>query len=182
VSTLSNPAGKAADAAAKYTQSLADVLGDRAPLDVMREQVAALRHAVADLSAAELGKPEASGKWSILHVLDHLADAESVLSYRFRSVIAEDQPPLRGYDQELWAKHLRYGVTPASTVLAELEPLRARNLRLLASLRADELERAGLHSERGLETVDQMLKLTAAHDLVHRRQIGRIRAALGKPL
>ena len=182
MSTSSNPAGNAADAAAKYTQGLFDVLGDRAPLDVMREQVAALRHAVADLSAAELGKPEASGKWSILHVLDHLADSEAVYSYRLRSVIAEDQPPLRGYDQDLWAKHLRYGVTAASTILAEFEPLRARNLRLLTSLRPDELERAGMHSERGMESVQKMILLTAAHDLVHRRQIGRIRAALGKPL
>ncbi len=182
MSTFSNPAGNAADAAAKYTQALVDVLGRSAPLDVMREQVAALRHAVADLSATELGTPEASGKWSILQVLDHLTDSDAVFSYRLRSVLAEDEPPLRGYDQDRWATHLRYGVTAASTVLAELEALRARNLRLLASLRPDELERAGLHSERGLESVRHMCMLTAAHDLVHRRQIGRIRGAIGKPL
>jgi len=179
VSQFSNPAGRATDAATKYTQALTDLLSGREPLAVMRELPAALRTAIDGLSAADLARPEAPGKWSILHVLDHLTDQETVNSFRWRSVIAEDEPPLRGYDQDRWAAHLRYGVTPATILLGEMEVLRRRNLRLLESLDGAEFERVGLHSERGPESVRRICLLTAGHDLVHRRQIARIRAVLG---
>jgi hypothetical protein len=38
----------------------------------------------------------------------------------------------------------------------------------------------GIHSERGEESVDHGLLLLAGHDLVHRRQIERIRRAIGR--
>ncbi len=39
----------------------------------------------------------------------------------------------------------------------------------------EQLERQGLHTERGPESVRTILKLLAGHDLVHRAQIQRIR-------
>jgi hypothetical protein len=36
-----------------------------------------------------------------------------------------------------------------------------------------------VHSERGDESVAKMMRLYAGHDLVHRRQMRRIRAAIG---
>lgn len=178
MSDFSNPAGSATDAAAQYTRALIDVLGGREPLAVLRELPEALRTAVEGLGAAQLARPEAPGKWSILHVLEHLTDQETVVAYRIRSVIAEDEPALRGYDQDRWAARLRYGVAPAATLLGELETLRWRNLRLLDSLDAAEFERIGQHSERGPESVRRICLLTASHDLVHRRQIARIRTRL----
>jgi hypothetical protein len=50
---------------------------------------------------------------------------------------------------------------------------------LIRSLSDSQLERAGLHAERGPESVRQILKLLAAHDLVHRAQIDRIRKTTG---
>lgn len=180
MSEFSNPVGRAADAAAKYTQSLLELLDGREPLAVLSELPKALHAAIDGLSAADLARPEAPGKWSILHVLDHLTDQESVVAYRIRSVVAEDEPQLRGYDQDLWAARLRYGTAPAATVLGELQGLRQRNRRLLEALDAAEFERIGQHTERGPESVRRICLLTAGHDLVHRRQIARIRAALGK--
>ena len=37
------------------------------------------------------------------------------------------------------------------------------------------------HAERGDETIDQMVRTYAGHDVVHLRQIARIRAAIGAP-
>ena len=79
MSEFSNPVGGAAAAAAKYTQALLDVLGGREPLAVLRELPGALRTAVDGLSVAELARPEAAGKWSIAHVLEHLTDQETVV-------------------------------------------------------------------------------------------------------
>src|SRR5437899_12770831 len=48
------------------------------------------------------------GKWSIQQLLIHLADAEQVYADRMKWVIAEDNPPLPGFDQDKWAAALRY--------------------------------------------------------------------------
>jgi hypothetical protein len=108
-----------------------------------------------------------------------LADQETVNAFRFRVVVAEDEPPIQGYDQDRWAARLRYGTAAPRTILAELVGLRARNLRLLRALSPDELRRVGHHQERGPESVEHILRLNAGHDIVHRRQIARIRTSLG---
>jgi hypothetical protein len=182
MSTFSNPAKGASDSAARYTSALLDQLGGQDPVAVQRQLVAELRRAIAGLGQRELTMPETPGKWSIAQVIDHLTDQERVNGYRIRSIVAEDKPALRGYDQDRWAAHLRWGTTPVEDVLAELDVLRRRNLRLLTALDDAEWERVGMHSERGPESARRVCALTAAHDLVHRRQIARIRAAVtGKP-
>jgi hypothetical protein len=60
----------------------------------------------------------------------------------------------------------------------QIRALRRSNLRLLRSLSPEELRRSGVHAERGEESVEHLLRLYAGHDLVHRRQLERIRAGL----
>lgn len=180
MSVFTNPAGRAPEAAARYVAALLDLLGDRDPIAVQRELISRLRELTADLSDEELRRPERPGKWSILQVVDHLADQEIVSAFRLRSVIAEDRPPLRGYDQDQWSARLRYGEAPLPEVLEELATARRRNLRLYECLSEEELDRFGVHTERGEESAGQLRTLMAAHDLLHRRQIARIRTALGR--
>ncbi len=52
-------------------------------------------------------------------------------------------------------------------------------MRWLARLAPDERKRAGLHSERGPESVERIVRLLAGHDLNHQTQIRRVRAGLG---
>ena len=182
-SIFSNTGGaNAATAAAPaYTRALLDLLGNQNPLDVLGVQTAEIARLTRDMTVEELRRPEASGKWSVLQVLDHLTDAEMVSGARIRIVVAEDNPTIIAYEQDLWAANLRYGTADLESLLSELAAYRSRNLRLLRDLKPAELERAGQHSERGQESVGHMMKLMAAHDLVHRRQIARIRGAFGKP-
>lgn len=175
MSEFSNPAGRASGTASKYIAALLDLVGGQDPRAVQAELLGQLRSLTAGMTQAQLTTPEAPGKWSVAQVVDHLVDQEIVNSFRLRSIVAEPDPALRGYDQDQWAARLRYGQTPVSELLQELEMLRRRNLRLLATLAPDEWERAGMHSERGRETARRLCALTAAHDLVHRRQIERIR-------
>lgn len=181
MSKFSNPAGGApgaAGASGRYVRDLLELLGDQDPLAVQRALVEELRVLIAGLTTTQLHQPEAPGKWSMIEVLEHLTDQELVNSYRLRSVIAEDEPELRGYDQDRWARRLHYGDADAAAVLDELAALRRRNLRLLERLTPADLERVGRHAERGRESAARICALTAAHDLVHRKQVARIRTAL----
>ncbi|HEX5818652.1 MAG TPA: DinB family protein, partial [Gemmatimonadales bacterium] len=86
--------------------------------------------------------------------------------------------PIQGFDQDRWAERFDYAGASADRALALLAPLRAANLALWRTAEPADLQRVGLHSERGEESFGLMLRLMAAHDLVHRRQIERI---LGGP-
>jgi hypothetical protein len=111
-----------------------------------------------------------------MDVVHHLADTELVYGFRLRMVLTQDTPALQGYDQDVWARTFRYREMPLPDVLAQLAVLRSANLRLLRGLEPPQWKRAGLHSERGLETVEHIVRMIGGHDLVHRRQIERILA------
>jgi hypothetical protein len=179
-STFGNPAAAAMGAATAYVAALRELVGEREPLAVMEELVAEVRRLAAGLDARELATPEAPGKWSVVEVVQHLADSEIVIGYRLRVTVAEDRPALAGYDQDAWATRLGYRQVAIADALAQLDALRTANLRWLRTLSAEERRRVGIHAERGEESVDQLLVLVAGHDLVHRRQIERIRRAIGR--
>jgi uncharacterized damage-inducible protein DinB len=178
VSVFTNPSSRSIEQARAYTAAILDLLGARDPMDVLRGTPDAVRQAIAGLSDEELSRPEASGKWSIRQVLRHLADSELVWSYRLRLVLAQDRPPLTGYDQDLWATNLRYDRANIAESLEELAVVRRSNLRLLAAGSEADLARVGIHAERGEESVGHMLRMYAGHDLLHVRQLERIRHAV----
>jgi uncharacterized damage-inducible protein DinB len=178
-SPFSNPASAAGDGAAAYVRALLGLLGDRDPLEVWREQPGAIEELTRDLSDEQARLPEREGKWSIIQVVSHLADSEVVYAYRARLTVAHDTPEIQGYDQDLWATRLHYLEESLADSVADLRAMRMRNLRFVRRLSNAELDRVGMHNERGPESVRMLVKLMAGHDLLHRAQIRRIRAAHG---
>lgn len=176
MSVFTNPASGAPDQAAEYISAVLNLLGSRDPYRVLQATPGTLNDLVAELSDEQLAKPEREGKWSIRQVLRHLADSEIVWAYRLRLVWSQDRPRLMGYDQDAWAERLRYSDSDPAESLTEFAVLRKANLKLLASASDADLERAGVHVERGEESVAHMVRLYAGHDLLHLRQIERIRA------
>ena len=172
-------ASSAVEQAAAYVAALLSALGSRDPLEVLREMPVTLPAAVSGLTEAELSVPERAGKWSVRQVAQHLADSELVGGFRFRMVLAHEQPVLPGYDQDLWAQRLRYQESDLETVLADFAALRRSNLRLLERATPEELRRVMRHAERGDESLAHMIRTYAGHDIVHLRQIARVRAAIG---
>ncbi|MBC7791882.1 MAG: DinB family protein [Anaerolineae bacterium] len=177
MATFANPASDARNSGAEYTRRLLEVLGDRDPIEVQSGLVAAVESAVAGISETSLRTAEAPGKWSVMEVVQHLADTELVYGYRMRMILAHPSPAIEGYDQDAWAGELRYNEVPLAQALEQMRVLRGANLRLLQGLSEQQLDRYGMHSERGRESIRQIMRLIAAHDLVHRRQIARIMAS-----
>jgi hypothetical protein len=174
--TFSNPAGNAAAAAGTYVRALLDLLGTRDPLEVMAGLLPWLEARLRGIAEPVLRHPEAPGKWSVVQVIQHLADSDLVAGYRTRIILTQDQPLLPGYDQDRWATEFRYEHTPLALALDQLRGLRAANLHLWKQLTPRQLERVGVHAERGPESAGHLIRLMGAHDLVHRRQIERILA------
>lgn len=178
MSVFSNPASAANESAQAYIGALLGIVGDRDPREVLASTAGELRRLTADLSDEELAVPETEGRWSAVQVLQHVADVELVWGYRLRRILAEERPALHGFDQDLWAARLRYAEANADRARTMFEALRATHLDLLGRANDDDLARAGVHEERGEETVAHMIRLYAGHDLAHLRQLERIRSVV----
>ncbi|MGH7505640.1 MAG: DinB family protein, partial [Longimicrobiales bacterium] len=174
----SNLASSTKEEIRAYTEAVLELAEGRNPLDVLHGTPTVARRAVEGMSAAQMSMPEREGKWSVRHVLRHLADADIVWSWRMRLVLAQDRPTLTGYDQDAWASRLRYADADPEESLQEFAVLRRGNLRLLDGASPADLKRVGVHSERGEESAELMMRLYAGHDLLHLRQLERIRAAV----
>lgn len=178
MSVFTNPATRAPEQAAAYVAAVLDLLGDRDPMAVLSATPDALRRAIEGVPDAVLRKPERPGKWSIAQVLQHLADSDVVWAWRMRLILAQDRPTLTGYDQDLWADRLDYASADPHDAIEEFGVLRRGNLRLLTRAAPGDLRRVGVHVERGEESLEHLRRLYAGHDLLHLRQIDRIRAAV----
>jgi hypothetical protein len=175
--SFSNPAA-AKSAASAYVTALLNLLGDRDPIAVQEKLIPSLKTAVAGLNNDVLRRPEKPGKWSIMEVIMHLADTEMVTAFRLRMILAHDTPPIPAYDQDLWAKQLRYNDVQLEDALEQLRAIREANLRLLRSLSPEQWRRYGIHEERGEESIERLTKMIAGHDLVHLNQIERIKRVI----
>lgn len=178
MSMFTNAAGAAVEEAEVYIDAVLALVGDRDPIEVLEELPAALVEITRTMTDSELREPEAPGKWSGAVLLAHLADSELVWACRLRTVLAEVDPVLTGYDQDRWVEQLGYRDRAPAVSLEEIEFLRRGNLRLLKGLSTEQLERSGVHSERESESVGDMVGLYAGHDLVHRSQFERIRSSV----
>ena len=178
MSVFTNPASRAPEDAAAYVAAVLGLVGDRDPLDILRATPEALRRVIDGVTIQELRQPERPGKWSIVQVLQHLADAEVVWAWRMRLILAQDRPVLTGYDQDRWADRLGYVDAEPAQALEEFTVVRRGNLRLLDRATPEDLRRVGVHAERGEESVEHLRRLFAGHDLLHLRQVDRIRAAV----
>ena len=179
MSVFSNRFSAAKAEAGDYTKALLALLGDRDPMAVLEKTPSELTRRVTGLTREDLARPEKEGKWSVAQVLRHLADSELIWGYRLRRIIVEDRPPIHGYDQDLWAGRLHYERADAAQALAEQGALRAGHLRLLRALSPAEKKRVGLHSERGEESIEHMIRMMAGHDTLHLNQLDRIKRTLG---
>ncbi len=176
--SFTNPAGAASEAAEQYISALLELLGDQDPFEVLGRLPAAVAQAVVGVDPEDLRRAEAPGKWSIIQVIQHLADSELVNGYRVRAVLTEVEPAIAGYDQDAWAQDLDYANRNFGDAFDQLVVLRVANLELYQSLSEEQLNRWGVHAERGRESVRQLIRLLAAHDMVHLRQIERIKESL----
>jgi len=137
-----------------------------------------LREAVSGMDAAQLAARPVPGKWSTLEVLCHLADFEIVFADRIKRVIAENEPTLFGGDPDTFAARLAYHQRQAQEELQLIELVRIQVGRILQSLRPEDFERRGIHSESGPLTLKTLVERITGHIPHHIRFIEEKRAAL----
>ena len=156
-----------------YQEHLLGLLGDDDPAAVQELGPEAWGRLIGGAGGHAAVRPEPS-EWSVLECLGHAVDAEIVSTARYRWILAHDEPPLIGYDQDLWVDRLHAGRhDDPGELLALLRPLRRANLALWAAASPEDRARVGVHAERGRESFDLLFRMIAGHDRFHLAQAER---------
>jgi hypothetical protein len=100
---------------------------------------------------------------SVRQMVCHLADAEIVGAMRLRQIIAEENPTLQYFDDDLWAEKLDYHKRKISHALENFRRLRTENHELLKDLPEAAFERTGMHSKDGKMSLRQVVDWYAQH-------------------
>lgn len=147
-----------------YLQSLLDRLGREDPIEVLGRTPEHLAVMLERLGADAFTLEVRPGGWTVGETINHLADVELGMGFRLRQAVG-GEPRAQGFDQDAWAR--RYHRLEASLALEVLRSLRAWNLALLATFDLDDWLRDYHHPERGVESVDILVRSLAGHDLRH---------------
>ncbi len=160
----------------QYTQRVLGYAEGKKPLAVQAATANKLARLIKGVPVSRLRKRPAPDKWSVSETLAHLADAEIVGGFRMRLILGAPGTPIAAFDQDRWVSSGHYDKRNPRRSVEQFRTLREANLALLKSLTPDQWQHHGVHSERGVETIDRIVHMFAGHDLNHLQQIERILA------
>lgn len=157
----------------------------RRNLEILKATPARLKAGLKGLPKAVATWSPAPGKWSILEIVCHLRDMEKdAYLERYRRILGEDTPRLPDIDGDVRALEGDYASQKLSAALGDWTRLRRECLRLLAAVKREQWERAGIHETAGRLTLADLLRRHAVgNDEAHLGQIDAIRrrhALLGR--
>lgn len=119
-------------------------------------------------------KPDAT-QWSVLEVMNHLAD-EEVEDFRTRLDLTLHRPEAEWprIDPQRWAVERRYNEGSLGEALGRFLGRRAQSVVWLAGLEAPDWSRAHQHPRFGPISAGDLMISWIAHDHIHIRQLNRL--------
>jgi DinB superfamily len=138
-----------------------------------------LRAAVQELSLQQWDTPYRDGGWTILQVVHHVPESHMNAYIRFKLALTEDEPTIKPYMEDRWAKLDDVRSTPPEVSLALLDNLHDRWVRVLKGIKPDEWKRTFRHPELGVVPLEKNLALYAWHGRHHIAHITELRKRMG---
>ena len=136
---------------------------------------AAVRAAVQGLSPQQLDTPYRDGGWTVRQVVHHVPESHMNAYIRFKLALTEDEPTIKPYAEDRWAKLADVQPTPIEVSLALLENLHVRWVVLLQGLQEEDWKRTFIHPESGVVSLEKNLALYAWHGKHHTAHITELR-------
>jgi exonuclease I len=158
----------------QYTQRILGLCQGQDALKLQAATPKKLERLIKGISPSKLRKKPAPERWSVAEILAHLADVETVIGWRMRSILGAPGTEVQAYDQNAWNASLHYDKRNPRKDLVQQRINREANLALLKTLTPEQWKQFGMHSERGQESIEHIVKMVAGHDVNHIQQIERI--------
>ncbi|HEV2731439.1 MAG TPA: DinB family protein, partial [Terriglobales bacterium] len=112
----------------EYKNRILGYLGHRDPIRVQRATPARLHRLLRGVPRRVLTRRPAPGKWSIVEIVAHLADAELAMAWRLRNMLATPGVSLPWWDEHLWSQKCNYAHIAPHRSIATFGALRESNL------------------------------------------------------
>jgi len=164
----------------QYTERILSYMDGKKPLAVQAATAEKLKRLIEGVPTSELRKRLAADKWSVSEIVAHLDDAEIVTGFRIRMILGAPGASISAYDQDSWVTSGHYEKRDPRKSGEQFRVLREANLALLELLTPEQWKHYGMHSERGRETIEHIVRMAAGHDINHLQQIERILPAKRK--
>jgi hypothetical protein len=148
-------------------------------IDEIAQTPLALRAAVDGLSAQQLDTPYREGGWTVRQVVHHVPDSHMNAYIRFKLALTEDEPTIKPYAEDLWARLPDTKSTPVEISLTLLDSLHIRWVELLRSMEARDWKRQFRHPELGVVLLEKNVAMYAWHGRHHVAHITELRKRLG---
>src|SRR5262245_44012932 len=133
--------------------------------------------ALKGITPEELDFRRAPKKWSSREIVTHLADSETTSGIRLRKLLCEHTPYIQGYDQDEFAKRLRYAKRPIEPALEAIKAARETTAQIFEFMTEQDWTRQGEHAESGPYSAETWLSIYAVHAHNHADQILQNREA-----
>ena len=148
-------------------------------IEQYRDGYATVAEALIRITPEELDGRPGQGKWTAREIVHHLADSEMTAAIRLRRLLAEEQPEIKGYDQDEFVRRLHYD-RPHEISLELFKLVRDSTVELLDRMQPADWLREGTHNEVGRYTPETWLKIYSVHAHNHALQIRAARDAARK--
>jgi DinB family protein len=162
------------ETAQQYIQRITGYVEGKQPLAEQAATAKKLERLIKGVPTARLRKRPAPDKWSVSEIVAHLADTEIVGGFRIRLILGAPGTPIAAFDQDSWVTSGHYAKRDPRKSVEQFRVVREANLALLKSLSPEQWKHYGMHSERGQETIEHIVRMFAGHDINHLQQIERI--------
>lgn len=140
---------------------------------------AQFRDALQGLSEEQLDTPYRDGGWTVRQLAHHIPDSHINAYVRLKLGLTEDNPVIKPYEEDAWARLDDTSSTPVDVSMTLLDALHQRWVNTLRGVPADAWSRTVRHPERGLMRLDQLLALYAWHGRHHVAHITALRERMG---
>jgi uncharacterized damage-inducible protein DinB len=148
-------------------------------IDGIAQVPSRLREAIRGLSPEQLDTPYREGGWTVRQVVHHVPDSHMNAYIRFKLALTEDEPTIKPYMEDRWAKLADTTNTPPEVSLSLMDSLHDRWVRLLRSIEPNDWKRTFQHPELGLMPLEKNLVLYSWHGRHHVAHITELRKRMG---
>ena len=162
----------------KYEAPLTDA-ERQACLAIIEETPARMRAAVAGLNEEQLDTAYRPEGWTVRQVVHHVPESHLTSYIRFKLALTEEEPVVKTYFEDRWAKLDDARQAPIALSLDLLDALHGRWIWFLRSLKQEDFQRTYRHPELGTVTLDKAAALYAWHGPHHVAQITSLRERMG---
>ncbi len=171
---LSYPIGKEDEA--KYFNSPYDENIKNELLMDIKMLPAKLEQAIQNLDEHQLETPYRPGGWTVKELIHHIADSHMNAYIRFKLGLTEQNPTIKTYDQDAWARLTDTKNLPVNISSTLLHALHTRWYQFMLDITEDEWQQTVYHPERQKTlTLWNLLKIYSWHSRHHTAHITNLR-------